>query len=513
MTFKRSNPSPSIRAVADRRGCASLLLALGALMLFSAGCQSDEERVDGFIARGETYLENEQDEEAIIEFKYVLQIDPEHPRAHEALSLAYLEVGKPREAYWEMSETVRVDPGNIDGRLRYGTISAAIGDFELSLEQAEAVLKLDSENARAFTLRGQARESNEDFEGAERDFRSAVAVEPDAPAFHFLLAGFLERRARFDEAEVAYRRLLEVEESYLAAASLARLIVRGEERSDDLDAALDRVIRLAKTAPREPVSGESADDGGTVSLLGNVLREDAIRAAYTLKSAVAYDRGDLDEALAILEEGVAESESKVELIYQMANLYRREGDREKENAMILRATEEAPGNASAQLVLSAYLGQQGDLAGALEAARAAVAAEPENRAAQLREAELLVDLGFAGGSAEQIQAGRGIVDEVLEAEPDSPEAHFVKAKIELAEGDLEAAKKSLETTLQSRPGWAQARFVLGSALAASGELTRARVELEGAVENDPRLTDARSLLTRVYAQLGEHEFAIESGRA
>jgi tetratricopeptide (TPR) repeat protein len=273
------------------------------------------------------------------------------------------------------------------------------------------------------------------------------------------------------------------------------------------------VIRLAKAAPREPISGQSADDGGTVSLLGNVLREDAIRAAYTLKSAVAYDRGDLDEALAILEEGVAESETKVELIYQMANLYRREGDREKENAMILRATEEAPGNASAQLVLSAYLGQQGDLPGALEAARAAVAAEPGNRPAQLREAELLVDLGFAGGSPEQIQAGRAIVDEVLEAEPDSPEAHFVKAKIELAEGDLEAAKKSLETTLQSRPGWAQARFVLGSALAASGELTRARVELEGAVENDPRLTDARSLLTRVYAQLGEHEFAIESGRA
>ncbi|MGY8737966.1 MAG: tetratricopeptide repeat protein, partial [bacterium] len=153
--------------------------------------------------------------------------------------------------------------------------------------------------------------------------------------------------------------------------------------------------------------------------------------------------------------------------------------------------------------------------GALEAAVAAVAvaSDDQNENAKLREAELRVDVGFRDGSPEQIQQGLEIVDAVLASRPDSPEANFVKAKVELAEKDLSAAKLSLEKTLQARPTWAQARFVLGSALVMEGDLRRARVELESAIESQPGLEDARRLLVQVYAQLGEHEFAIEQGRA
>jgi tetratricopeptide (TPR) repeat protein len=55
--------------------------------------------------------------------------------------------------------------------------------------------------------------------------------------------------------------------------------------------------------------------------------------------------------------------------------------------------------------------------------------------------------------------------------------------------------------------------VLGSTLAATGDLSRARVELETAVELEAGMIDARRLLAQIYAQLGEHEFAIEQGRA
>ena len=141
--------------------CALLWIAITAV-LFLGGCQSDEERAENFVERGNQYIEDDQPEEAIIEFKNVLQIDPEHAAAHEALSLVYLEVQKPREAYWEMSETVRLDPENIPARLRYGTVSAAIGDHDLSMAQAEAVLQLDPTNSSAFILRGQALEKQGD---------------------------------------------------------------------------------------------------------------------------------------------------------------------------------------------------------------------------------------------------------------------------------------------------------------------------------------------------------------
>ena len=489
-------------------------LALVALFAsFAAGCADDEQRIAEFIERGDEYIAAGDDEEAIIEFKNVLQLDPENAAAHEALSLAYLRVQKPREAYWEMSETVRVAPTNIDARLRYGTVSAAIGDFDLSNEQAEAVLAIESNNARGFTLRGQARENREDLEGAEADYRAAVTATPEAAAFRFLLGGFLERNEKRDEAERVYRDLLAVEESYLATSTLTRLVLRDESRASEADALIEDLIRVAEALPTEaPEADAAAEEQGQTSLLYNVPREGAIVGAYALKAIVLRGRDDFDGAIATLEEGVSKSEEKLELIYQMAQFYRSAGRLEDEDRMIRRASEIAPENVVAQLLLSAYLGNQGDGEGALEAAQGAVEIDPESAAARLRVAELLIDLGFAEGDDAKVAEGRRVVDGVLAERPDGPEANFVNAKLRLAEGDPEAAKSSLETALQARPDWAQARFVLGSTLAANGDLSRARAELEAALEEEPGLLEARKLLTSVYAALGEHEFVIENGR-
>lgn len=489
------------------------LVLVALVASFAAGCADDEQRISEFIERGDGYIAAGDDEEAIIEFKNVLQLDPENAAAHEALSLAYLRVQKPREAYWEMSETVRVAPTNVEARLRYGTLSAAIGDFDLSNEQAEAVLALESNNARGFTLRGQARENREDLEGAEADYRAAVTAAPEAAAFRFLLGGFLERNGKRDEAERVYRDLLEVEESYLAASTLTRLVLRDEDRAGEADALIEDLIRIAEAVPAEvPEDDPAAEEQGRTTLLYNVPREETIVGAYRLKALVLRGRDDFDGAIATLEEGVSKSERKIELIYQMAQFYRAAGRIEDEDRMIRRASEIAPDNVDAQLFLSAYLGTQGDADGALEAAQSAVEVDPASAAAKLRVAELLIDIGFRDGDEAKIGEGRALVDSVLAERPDGPEANFVKAKIELAEGDVEAAKASLETTLQARPDWAQARFVLGSTLAASGDLSRARVELEAALEEEPGLLDARKLLTTVYATLGEHEFVIENGR-
>ena len=488
-------------------------LALLALLCLS--CTDDQQRVVEFIDRGQDYVEAGEDPEAIIEFKNVLQLDPENAAAHEALSMAYLRQQRPREAYWEMSETVRVDPENVEARLRYGTISAAIGDFDLSLEQAEAVLERDSNNARGYALRGQARENAQDLEGAESDFRAAAKAQADAAAFQFLVASFLERQGRLEEAEAAYRELVELEESYLAVSSLMRIIARDATREQEVEAQIDRLLVVAAQAPREALEVPAgAEDTGTTTLSYNVLRDKALRDAYALKASLLNSRGDSEGAVAILEEGVAKSDTKVDLIYHLATLYRRLGRVEDEQAMIRRATQVAPESVEAQLVLSAYLGDRGDLEGALEAAHAAVlAGGEEDIPSRLREAELLTDLGFRDGAEEYAERGLAIVEGVLEKNPDSPEAHFVKAKIELAEGDAEAAKESIEATLQGRPDWAQAHYVLGSTLASLGDLTRARTELEAAVEREPRLDDARKLLAQIYSRLGEHEFAIEQGRA
>jgi tetratricopeptide (TPR) repeat protein len=490
-----------------------LLVACLAVVFVVAGCGSDEERLDDFMTRGNEYVENEDFEEAIIEYKNVLQIDPNHAPAHEALGGVYLHVKKPREAYWEMSETVRLDPDNIPARLRYGTVSSAIGEHDLALEQAEAVLALEPDRAQAFLLRAQAREGLEDYEGTEADLRAAIASRPQGAAYRFLLAGFLERRDRKEESIEVLRELIEIEPSYLAYSNLGRLIASQGDDPEEAEALFRKSVAVAKEAPAEVPERDVEQGDDIETLRGSIPYNDAVTGAYMMLAAFLFENDRFDESIATLEEGAAATEGETQLIYQMARLYTARGMKDEADALIVRATKEQPNKAAPQLILSAYLGQQGDLEGALKAAEAAVAAEPKNTTAKLREAEIRVDIGYRDEQPDSFERGRKIVDSVLATAPSNPEAYFVLAKIELAENNMAAAEQALLTALETRPDWPQARFVLGSALVVSGDLARARGELARAVELDPAMADARKMLTQVHAELGEHEFAIEQGRA
>jgi tetratricopeptide (TPR) repeat protein len=482
-------------------------------MFLASGCGSSEDRITSFFERGESYVENEEFEEAIIEFKNVLQIDPNHAGAHEALSKAYLEVQKPREAYWEMSETVRLDPTNIPALLRYGTVAATVGEHDVAIDQANAILAVEPGRAQAHLLRGQARLGLEDVDGAESDFLAAVASRPDGPAYRFLYASFLEQQGRKEEAVTAMRALVDLEPSYVALSGLGRLIASSEGGEVEAERLMRRAIEAALEAPKEAVVRDVDNADEIESLTPNIVYKDAVSGAYRLLAALLYTQDKFDESIAALEEGNSKLEGDTSLIYQMARLYAARGMTDKASELIFRATEEAaPDNAGPQLVLSSYLQSQGDLEGALEAAQTAVAIDAENLTASMRVAELQVDLGFRDSDRDAIDEGRKIVDRVIEESPTHPEANFVRGKIALAEGDPTAAEAALRTVLEVRPDWPQARFVLGSTLAMLGESGRARGEFARAVELDPAFADARRMLTRLHAELGEHEFAIEQGR-
>jgi len=71
-----------------------------------------------------------------------LELDPNRADAHYGLAKALLREKKIRQAYWELQETVRLDPGNLDARFEYGQLLlfGKESDIENALSQAEAVL-------------------------------------------------------------------------------------------------------------------------------------------------------------------------------------------------------------------------------------------------------------------------------------------------------------------------------------------------------------------------------------
>lgn len=462
-----------------------------AALLSCLACQGKESKVSEHLARAKAYQEEGKHSEAIIEFKNVLQADPNHADAHFGLSQSFLSTNKLRQAYWELRESVRLDPSNFDARLQFGQLSNMGGELDEALTQADAILAADSEEAdayrlRAMLLRAQVLESKSQPGKALDAYEAAVELAPDVSTPTLLLANFHRRTGNDTLAEPLFRKLTEMDPGFVSYAALGGFLARDRDRDAEAEAAYLKALEIAPEERRE--------------------------LAYRTLGGFYYSRDRFDEAEAIMKQALEEQPDNLELLYTLARFYRVQGDEAKADAMIRAATEAHPDEVRPYLILSLYRSRVGDLDGALEAAEKALAVDPNSNAARLRKAELLVDIGSRRKQKELLAEGLSMVDVVLAKDASNPEAMFVKAKVDLAEGRTADSIAALRRALDLRPDWAQAHFLLGSALFLDGDRNGARSELARALEIDASFTEARMVLARVQASLGEQELAVEEGR-
>ncbi len=463
-----------------------LLAALAAVALLA--CQDPAAKIAEHQKRGESYLEEQQYPEAILEFRNVLQEDPNHPGAHWGLARALLAQKDLRKAYWELQEAVRLDPSNLEAKLQYGQflLFGKQEDLDSAVTTADEILATEPGSAPAWVLKARALDALDRNDEALEAYQKAVEAAPEQGGPLLLLANFHRQQGRNEEAEPLFRKLTEVEPKLAAYAAYGGYLASLGGRDDEAEAAYRKGLELAEPKER----------GDAYSLLANFL----------------FRAGRVEQAEAVMREGIEKAEDPLPLIYGLARFYNARGDTRRAEEMIEEATRAREGDPEPLLLLSTYRGRNGDLEGALAAAEQAAQVAPDDLRARLRKAEVLVDLGYRTQDQTKIAQGRAIVDAVLGQDEASPEALFVKAKIELAERHLDEALAALRRALDTRPDWAQAHFLLGSIQFVQGDRTAARAELSRALELDAGLVEAHRLLARVHAALGDHRLAVETGR-
>jgi len=479
--------SPDRRSAAVRR-LARSLLGLAFLFAVPLGCQDDAGRLAEHMSRADQYLEDQKADEAAIEYKNALQIDPNHALAHFGLAKAYLAQKEAGKAYWELQETVRLDPENIDARLALGQflLLGSSDEFNQAIEQADAILQRQPERWEGYVIRARALESLQRADEARAAYEKAVELAPDRTDVLRGLAAFLARSGDRAAAEPLFRQLVEKDPSAQSWMQLGAFLALDRSRDEEALQAYRKGLEVA--------TDEEKPD------------------AYQRLASFYYERERYDEAEKVLQEGLEATSDNLDVMYALARFYHSRGDKKRADEMIEEAAKSKPGEVAPYLILSAYRGRNGDAAGALEAAESAIAVDPENKQARLRKAELLVDLGVKQGSQDQIAQARSIVDAVLAQDPKMPEALFVRGKIELGEGKPADAVASLRRALDARPDWQQGHFLLASALLVQGDRQQARAEALRAVQLDADFVEARILLVRIHAMLGEDDEAIDDAR-
>ncbi len=463
------------------------MILLSALALALVACQDDQAKLAQHLERGEQYIEEKKYAEAIIELKSALQIDPNHGGAHYKLAHAYFRTEKPRDGFWELRETVRLDPANHDARVEFSQLAILAGEEEEALNQMESMIADGSTDVRAYLVRGQALVALKRFDESLEVYQQAYALAPEDESALRAIARAEQRAGNKDTALDHYNALIEQHPNFTNFSTLARVVPRLME---DQDAGIARREELLR-------KGIEAAEG-----------EDRPRA-YELMTSFLINRKRQPEAFSLLEAAADTEEEPVPILYLLARLHRAEGDPAKADGLLERAAETRPDDPQVHLVLASYRVRQEEFDEALVSIDRALELSPDDKRARLQKAEVLMELGFRHDRSGGTEEARKILDQILAEEPSNAFALVADAKYKLGTDDLEGATRGLRAALESQPNWAEAYYLLGLSLAAQQDYASARNEFAKSLELDANQVRAKAALAEVHFRLGEWAYCVD----
>src|ERR1700691_2697343 len=132
----------------------AVLLVAGAALLVS--CSSDPgQRKLKYLDSGENYFKAGKYQEAVIQFRSALEIDPRFADAHYQLGRTYMALRNPSSAYRELTESVTLDPSNSDAQLEFAALLIGRRQLDQAQSVAQKVIDAQPGNVRAHTILGE----------------------------------------------------------------------------------------------------------------------------------------------------------------------------------------------------------------------------------------------------------------------------------------------------------------------------------------------------------------------
>ncbi len=440
---------------------------------------------------------------SIEELQQARMEDPDDDAVVVELGLAYLREGRLPEAADALADAVRGEPDSVAARAGLGIVSASAGDLDGAVTHLRIAEELLGDEPTLPFARGLCLEKLSQPESAAQCYRRAIEADGAyAPARHRLAAVSLFRE-RTDEAVEQYLALRQAEpQDSWTRTSLGHLLYRAgryDEAAEEFEAAI----------AMEPENWALVDD--------------------EVEALVADDR--IHDAIARLQEMIAEQGPFADLHVRLADLYDRVDDDDQATKHYLLALEIQPSYLEATVKLGTHHLQFG---------RWEEAAEVFYQAAELNDRVLLnyVGMGVAQFAAGKRDDALNSFDLAAAVEPNSTLLLTEMARLQLkaALGDAFARSfaaihdqtppeldldnetlihKQLERHAEQvgrTPNHADLRYRYGVLLRSEDRLADAKEQFRKAVHISPSYVQAIVKLGITLQELGEVDAAIETCR-
>lgn len=206
-----------------------------------------------------------------------------------------------------------------------------------------------------------------------------------------------------------------------------------------------------------------------------------------------YRQGDLDHTLPVVHELVDLEPDNAELLFFAQRIYSEMADDTMNKLALL-----APNSARMQQLIAERLVNGGDLNGAVEHYRKALAEDPRLPGMHFELAEAILE-----GSNEPAAQTQALAElaAAVKSEGDNSQIECTYGRIAALQGKFDEALAHYRRAYEMNPGNGEAQFGVGKALADQNKPDEALKYLRMAVDTDPMNASAHYRLARVYGAL------------
>lgn len=434
------------------------LIALSILGLLAfTGCGLTKEgKIEKHLQNGDKYFSQQKYNEAIIEYKNVLKLDPANAGAIKGLGVSLYAAGNVQDAFPLLKKASEAAPDDLDIRLKLATIYLMGGKLEEAGKNAEFVLSKDPKNFDALLLEAgmadspeKARKSLDKLQALQSDFDSRYK-------YHLALGALYQRLDNTGKAEEQYKQALQKDpkagEAYVALGNLY-------------------------------VQTKRLDEAEKIYADGVKVAPDDLNTAMRLTELYLLTR-KTEEAKKLLDDLSKRFTDNTAVLFKQAQIAlaeKRYDDSLQAIDAILRKT---PNQSDALTFKSQILMAQGKTEEAIENLKEVVKIYPTLPQARN-------NLAMAYWQVGKVLDAKAELKEALRVNPNYAEATLRLAEMDLRSGDPKEAIERLEkfTAVEENKSNAQGWFLLGSAYMADKDFAKASATFErlaGMVPQDPR---------------------------
>jgi len=441
-----------------QRSTPHAVVALVLWAVLQLGCPTPEEQAEDARAEARSALESGRRGEALAALERLRASQPDTPEALIELAQLLVQAGEAPQAVWVLEAGLDRFPDRDDLRLGLATAGLLTNDPSLAARALRAIPEASEQHATALLLLAQAELQLGHLDRALEVLDAGEARHPEIAQFGLSRVVTLMQEKRFDDARVALAR---------ARESATPEVLPHLRRQEALLELRDLEARAAADEPTDvpfdrlqALVAEAGDD----VRLWQVLVEAAARTARAPR------------AFELLDAATRERPDDVSLLTLLARLQVMRGEPDEAERLLRTVIERAP-SPSAYLSLGSLLMGRDRMPETARLYADAIEAFPEE--AQLRKFRVEALLAMDDLDGARAEFGR-----FRAAAPRDPNVEYLLARLELAEGNPDAAVARLRE-LVPKLDQAATQFWLGVALEAAGDPAGASRRYQLAIARDP----------------------------